>query len=105
MAPRKASRPESALPAMATTDELFARWREHEDRSARDELIKRFFPIARNLARRYLGANEPLDDLLQIASLGLVKAVDRFDPTRGTAFSSFAVPTILGELKRYFRDS
>ena len=62
-------------------------------------------PLARNLAGRYLGAGEPLDDLLQVASLGLLKAIDRFDPGRGVSFTSFAVPTILGELKRYFRDS
>src|SRR5438874_2357465 len=84
--------------------ELFKRWRKQSDRQARDQLIERFLPLARKLAHRYRGAHEPYEDLLQVASLGLVKAVDRFEPDRGTAFSSFAVPTILGELKRYFRD-
>jgi RNA polymerase sigma-B factor len=74
------------------------------DAGAREELVHRFLPLARQLARRYQRHGEPIDDLVQVASLGLLKAIDRFDPARQTALSSFATPTILGELKRYFRD-
>jgi RNA polymerase sigma-B factor len=74
------------------------------DAAAREQLVERFLPLARQLARRYQRGGEPLDDLIQVASLGLLKSIDRFDPSRETAFSSFAVPTILGELKRHFRD-
>jgi RNA polymerase sigma-B factor len=83
---------------------LFARFQRDGDRTAHAALVERFLPLAQQLARRYARSNEPLDDLIQVASLGLLKAIDRFDPTRPTAFSSFAVPTILGELKRHFRD-
>jgi RNA polymerase sigma-B factor len=74
------------------------------DAGAREELVHRFLPLARQLARRYQRRGEPIDDLVQVASLGLLKAIDRFDPARQTALSSFAIPTMLGELKRYFRD-
>jgi RNA polymerase sigma-B factor len=83
---------------------LLQRYREHGDLAARDTLIERLTPLARQLALRYRRSNEPADDLFQVASLGLVKAIDRFDPARGNAISTFAVPTILGELRRHFRD-
>ncbi len=83
---------------------MLVRYREHGDPAAREQLVERFLPLARQLARRYQRGSEQLDDLVQVASLGLLKAIDRFDPARETAFSSFAVPTILGELKRHFRD-
>jgi RNA polymerase sigma-B factor len=83
---------------------LFKRYLETRDPAARDALVERFLPLARQLARRYQRAEEPLDDLIQVASLGLVKAIDRFDADREVAFSSYAVPTILGEIKRHFRD-
>lgn len=74
------------------------------DPDVREQLIESFLPLARALALRYRGGTEPVDDLFQVASLGLVKAIDRFDPSRGAAFQAYAVPTIVGELKRHFRD-
>jgi RNA polymerase sigma-B factor len=82
---------------------LFARARANDTR-AREQLIERYLPLARRLARRYQRAEEPLEDLVQVACLGLIKAIDRFDVNREVVFSSYAVPTILGELKRHFRD-
>jgi RNA polymerase sigma-B factor len=69
----------------------------------RDWLIERYLPLARHVAARYRGGSEPIEDLEQVAALALVKAIDRFDPARGTSFSSYAVPTISGELRRHFR--
>ena len=71
----------------------------------RDAMIQRYLPLARALARRYRRGPEPLEDLEQVACLALVRAADAFDPTRGTAFSSYAVPCIVGAIKRHFRDS
>lgn len=92
-------------PATLDTAGLAARWRENGDERAREELFTRFLPLARKLAARYANPHEPLEDLVQVASMGLLGAIDRFDPSRGVRFPAFAVPTILGELKRYFRNT
>ncbi len=87
------------------TEELFELRGREDDAAAREELVRRFEPLARSVARRYHSRGEPIDDLTQVANVGLLKAIDRFDPARGYAFTSYATPTMLGELKRYFRDS
>jgi RNA polymerase sigma-B factor len=87
------------------TDELMARWHDDGDRSAREELFERFRPLARKLASRYSNPHEPIEDLVQVAAVGLLGAIDRFDADRGVRFPAFAIPTILGELKRYFRNT
>jgi RNA polymerase sigma-B factor len=90
----------SHSPAHADT---FAVYRRDRDPATREVLATQYLPLARHLARRYRGRAE-IDDLEQVASLALLKAIDRYDPSRGLEFSTFAYPTILGELKRYFRD-
>jgi RNA polymerase sigma-B factor len=84
--------------------ELLLRYHRDRDLEARQELVLRFMPLARQLAGRYRGAGESYEDLVQVACLGLLKAVDRYEPGRGNAFTKYAVPTMLGELKRHFRD-
>jgi RNA polymerase sigma-B factor len=86
------------------TRELLRRWQEETDGLAREQLVERMLPLAHSLARRYANKGEPLDDLEQVASVGLLKAIDRFDLRRDVKFATFAVPTIAGEIKRHFRD-
>jgi RNA polymerase sigma-B factor len=86
------------------TIERFREYKRTRDRELRNALVERHIELARALARRFANRNEPLDDLEQVAMLGVLKAVERFDPERGTPFAVFAVPTVLGELRRHFRD-
>ena len=83
---------------------MWERFVRDRDPAIREELVRRNIEFAKRLALRYRGASEPFDDLVQVANLGLLNALDRFDPQRGTPFTAFAAPTILGELKRHFRD-
>jgi RNA polymerase sigma-B factor len=90
--------------ARLSDEELLDMHYREGDLAARDELVDRFMPFARKLAVRYMHSREPMDDLVQVASIGLLNAIERFDPTLGKKFTAFAAPTIVGELKRYFRD-
>jgi RNA polymerase sigma-B factor len=104
MARSTATRKPGFAPGGSSDSVLFER-HQAGDPTAREDLVKRFMPLARSLARRYDRSSEPFEDLLQVASLGLLKALDRFDPEMGHPFASFAVPTILGEMRRHFRDA
>lgn len=89
---------------MSGETELLRRYSETADPALKEELVQRFLPLARSLALRYRGSSEDIEDLIQVASLGLVKALDGFDLERGRSFMAYAAPTILGELRRHFRD-
>lgn len=90
--------------ARYTDEELFLLYYQDRNIAARDELVERFMPFARKLALRYMRTTEPVDDLVQVACLGLLNAIERFEPGRGKKFTAYAAPTIVGELKRHFRD-
>ncbi len=85
-------------------DALLTAYHLQGDQDAREEILVELMPLVRALASRYAGRGEPLDDLVQVGAVGLIKAVDRFDVGRGVEFSSYAVPTIVGEVRRHFRD-
>src|SRR4051794_28765119 len=97
--------PRAGRSGRAESDRLLRRYAAHREPADLEKLVRAFQPLVRKLALRYARGSEPLDDLEQVGSYALVKALQRFDPARGYAFTSFAVPTILGELKRSFRDS
>lgn len=86
------------------TRELFRRYKEQGDMEAREQLVMSHLNLVRFLANKFKNRGEPLDDLVQVGYLGLIKAIDRFDPSRGLEFTTFATPTIMGEIKRHFRD-
>jgi len=86
------------------TRELFRRYKEEGDEDARNQLIVNHLNLVRYLVRKFENRGEPLDDLQQVGTIGLIKAIDRFDPSRGLEFTTYATPTITGEIKRHFRD-
>lgn len=92
------------LNPLQSSEELFATYAVSRDRATRNLLVERYAGFAKALARRYVNRGVPLDDLVQVAQLGLLKAVERYNPAHGAAFTTFATPTVLGEIKRHFRD-
>src|SRR5262245_27188516 len=99
---RVADRP--GAPTERSVDDLLVAYHRDGDRAAREQVLVELMPLVRSLAARYAGRGEPLDDLVQVGAVGLIKAVDRFDVSRGVEFTSYGVPTIVGEIRRHFRD-
>lgn len=107
MSERSPAREKASPPSPRSKHEealLLRRYAETRDRRAREQLVERFMPLARSLALRYRGGSESPEDLIQVASLGLLKAIDRYEPDRRSNFVAYAAPTILGELRHHFRD-
>lgn len=91
-------------PSKAEIDALFQSYKEDRNPETKSRIVDAYLDLVRSLARRFANRGEPLDDLVQVGSMGLLKAIDRFDPDRNIQFTTYAVPTIVGELRRYFRD-
>src|SRR4030067_3691226 len=96
--------PYDERPKALSERELLVRVRDQKDPAAREELITRYLPLVKSLARRFASRGQPVEDLIQVGSIGPIKALDRFDLERGVELSTYATPTIMGEIKRYFRD-
>lgn len=106
VASARPAQPQSGLDGgTRSTQHLFEQFQQDRDPSIREELLRRFLPLARRLAAGYANSSEPLDDLAQVATLALLVAIDRFEPDRGFGFKTFAIPTITGALKRHFRSA
>ncbi len=104
MGPQEDSHPERPDLAALSEHELLRRFKQYGDPAAREELILRYLPLVKSLARRFASRGQPVEDLVQVGAIGLIKAIDRFDLDRGVELSTYATPTILGEIKRFFRD-
>src|SRR5215213_4301044 len=102
--PNKNPRPARGAHERRREAQLFRRYCSTRDPSLREQLVETYLPLARTIARRYQSPRVPIEDLVQVAAIGLMKAIDRYDPDRGVAFSSYAVPTMTGEVQRHFRD-
>ena len=102
--PASARQPRHGQGGSRSVDALLLAYHRDGDRGAREAALVELMPLVRSLAARYAGRGEPLDDLVQVGALGLIKAVDRFDVSRGVEFTSYGVPTIVGEIRRHFRD-